>query len=168
MIQKKICLLGAVAVGKTSLVRRYVKRLFDERYHTSLGVKIDKKLVSTPHGELMLMIWDLSGEDEFIAMELEYLRGAAGFLLVADGTRRSSLDRAMALQQRAAERLDSMPFLLLANKSDLTSSWEIGDADLDQCSARGWTVIRTSAKSGEGVEQAFQLLADRLLAPRGN
>ena len=164
-MQKKICLMGAFAVGKTSLVARFVRSMFAEKYHTTLGVKIDKKIVSTAHGEVMLMIWDLAGEDEFIGVDLEYMRGAAGYLVVADGTRRSSLERAVALQARICERLGPVPFILLINKVDLEESWEIEDADLEELSERGWRILRTSAKSGQGVEAAFISLAASLLPP---
>lgn len=163
MIQKKICLMGAFAVGKTSLVARFVRSVFSEKYHTTLGVKIDKKIVATAHGEAMLMIWDLAGEDEFIGVDLDYMRGASGYLIVADGTRRSSLERAVALQQRIVERIGPVPFLLLINKADLEDSWEIRGVDLEGLSKSGWRILRTSAKSGQGVEAAFISLAASLL-----
>ena len=155
--------MGAFAVGKTSLVARFVRSVFSEKYHTTLGVKIDKKIVATAHGEVMLMIWDLAGEDEFIGVDLDYMRGAAGYLIVADGTRRSSLERAVALQQRITERIGPVPFLLLINKADLEDSWEIRGADLEGLSKSGWRILRTSAKSGQGVEAAFISLAASLL-----
>ena len=164
MIQKKICLIGAYAVGKTSLVARFVRSIFSEKYHTTLGVKIDKKLVATAGGEVMLMIWDLAGEDEFIGVDLDYMRGAAGYLVIADGTRRSSLELAVALQQRIAERIGPVPFLLLVNKADLEAEWEVGKADLEKLSDVGWRILRTSAKSGQGVEAAFLSLAGSLVS----
>ena len=163
MIQKKICLMGAFAVGKTSLVARFVRSVFSEKYHTTLGVKIDKKIVATAHGEVMLMIWDLAGEDEFIGVDLDYMRGAAGYFVVADGTRRCSLERAVSLQQRITERIGPVPFLLLINKADLEESWEIPGVDLEGLSKSGWRILRTSAKSGQGVEAAFISLAASLL-----
>lgn len=163
MIQKKICLMGAYAVGKTSLVARFVRSIFSEKYHTTLGVKIDKKVVATPHGEVMLMIWDLAGEDEFIGADIEYMRGAAGYILVADGTRHSSLERAVALQQRIREKLGDVPFLLLVNKADLQPEWEVQPAHLAELSSAGWRILSTSAKTGQGVETAFVALATSLI-----
>ena len=87
MIQKKICMLGAFAVGKTSLVQRFVKSLFSDRYLTTVGVKIDKKIVTVGDTEVSLVLWDLAGEDEFQSVQTSYLRGASGYLLVIDGTR---------------------------------------------------------------------------------
>ena len=165
MIQRKICLMGAFAVGKTSLVARFVRSVFSEKYHTTLGVKIDKKIVSTARGEVMLMIWDLAGEDDFIGVDLEYMRGAAGYLVVADGTRRSSLERAISLKERICERIGPVPFLLVINKVDRADVWEIPDADIEELSMKGWRILRTSAKTGQGVEAAFISLAASLLPP---
>ena len=87
-------------------------------------------------------------------------------LLVADGTRRPTLHTAEQLQQLAAEATGrELPFLLLVNKVDLRRDWEIGDADLEELRGRGWTVLETSAKTGEVVEEAFETLARRMVEP---
>jgi hypothetical protein len=164
MIQKKICLLGAHAVGKTSLAARFVRSIFSEKYLTTIGVKIEKKVVATAGGEVTLMIWDLAGEDEFESLEISYLRGAAAYLLVIDGTRRATFERALMIQQRAAEKIGQVPFVVLINKSDLTAQWELTEADLSELTNRCWPVYRTSAKTGEHVEEAFQSLAEAMLS----
>lgn len=165
MIQKKICLIGPYAVGKTSLVERFVSSIFSDKYHATIGVKIDKKVLGAGGREVNLVIWDLAGEDEFVNVDLKYMRGASGYLLVADGTRRSTLDRAFAMQQRAAEKIGPVPFLLLVNKADLKEDWELTDAELEEFARRGWKVILTSAKTGHGVEEAFVSLAESMLPP---
>lgn len=163
MMQKKICLLGGHAVGKTSLVARFVRSIFSERYHTTLGVKIDKKVVTVCSEDVSLMIWDLAGEDDFGALEISYLRGASGYLLVMDGTRRSTLDRALAVQQRAEAKLGPVPFIVLINKADLAEEWELSEADLRDLSSRGWVTHHTSAKTGACVQTAFEELAAAIL-----
>jgi len=163
MIQKKICLIGAYAVGKTSLVERFVKSMFSEKYHTNIGVKIDKKVVTVGQQEVMLMLWDLVGEDEFRELEMGYLRGSAGYLLVADGTRRATLDCAVDLQRRVQEAIGPVPFCFLMNKVDRLSEWEVTDEELDALAGRGWSVSRTSARSGENVEAAFASLAESII-----
>ena len=80
MIRKKICMIGAFAVGKTSLVRRFVQSIFDEKYLTTVGVKIDKKVVEVDGRQIMLMLWDLEGQDVYHSVRTSYLRGAAGYL----------------------------------------------------------------------------------------
>lgn len=166
MIKKKVCMLGAFAVGKTSLVRRYVHGLFDERYQTTVGVKVDRKAVPVDGREVNLFLWDIHGEDDLQKVRPSTLRGASGVLLVADGTRRPTLHTAEQLQQLAAEATGrELPFLLLVNKVDLRRDWEIGDADLEELRGRGWTVLETSAKTGEVVEEAFETLARRMVEP---
>lgn len=163
MIQKKICLIGAFAVGKTSLVERFVKSIFSEKYHTNIGVKIDKKSVTVGETPVNLMLWDLVGQDEFRDLEIGYLRGSAGYLLVADGTRRSTLECALDLQQRVEEAIGPVPFRLLVNKADRALEWEVTDEELDQIARRGWSVTRTSARTGEKVEEEFHTLAELML-----
>jgi len=163
VIQKKICLVGSFAVGKTSLISRFVKSIFLEKYHTTVGVKVDKKVISIDGAEVTLMIWDLAGDDRFGSLQLSYLRGSAGCLLVADGTRRPTLDSAILLRDRIVEVAGEIPFLLLLNKADLQAEWEITDADLQPLTANGWKILRTSARTGEGVEDAFHQLAESTL-----
>jgi len=100
MIQKKICMVGSFGVGKTSLVARYVKSIFSDKYLTTLGVKIDKKSLSVDGEEVNLMLWDLAGEDALTVIKPMQLRGASGYILVADGCRASTLDAAIDLQSR--------------------------------------------------------------------
>lgn len=166
MIQKKICLLGGHAVGKTSLAARFVKSIFSEKYLTTIGVKIDKKVVSTPAGDVNLMIWDLAGEDEFGPLDDSYLRGASGYMLVIDGTRRATFDRALAVQMRAQEKTGAAPLVVLINKCDLVDQWMLEDADLEALAKRSWPTYRTSAKTGENVETAFQQLAGAIIRPK--
>ena len=163
MIQKKICMLGSFAVGKTSLVRQFVSSLFDERYHTTVGVKVDKKELILDGTEVLLMLWDLHGEDEFQKMRLSYLRGTSGYLVVADGTRPVTLDRAYSIQTVASQEIGEVPFTLLLNKSDLEGEWALEEAALEEARENGWEVVHTSAKTGKGVDEAFHGLARAML-----
>jgi small GTP-binding protein len=162
MIQKKICLLGAFAVGKTSLVARFIKSIYSDQYLTTVGVKVDKKTVTIDGEEINLIVWDLAGEDEFQKVQLSYLRGASGYLLVADGTRLDTIETAHMLQARVTEAVGQLPFIFLINKSDLTNDWEVDDHTIAALQNQGWSVIKSSAKTGEGVEEAFKMLAKSL------
>lgn len=164
MIQKKVCLLGTSGVGKTSLVARYVHSMFSEKYLTTVGVKIDKKTVRVDEQNVMLMIWDLAGDDDFQRLQTSYLRGTSGFLLVADGTRAVTLDHALDLKERLGANMGAAPFLLALNKADLSGQWEVDDARIAKLKADGWHVVKTSAKEGEAVEETFAELARRMVA----
>ncbi len=159
MKQKKVCLLGAYAVGKTSLVSRFVKSLFSDQYHSTIGVKVDKKEVTVGDRKVELLLWDIYGEDEFQKLRASYLRGSAGYILVVDGTRRETLGQAVALQSRTQEAVGKVPFVLMVNKSDLTDKWEVDETALKDLEDRGWPVFKTSAKTGASVEEAFLALA---------
>ena len=164
MIQKKVCMLGAFAVGKTSLVKRFVTSMFSETYHTTIGVKIDKKVVAVDAQEVNLILWDIHGDDDFQKLRMSYLRGASGYLLVVDGARQSSLERAIALQQSVEAFCGPLPFVLAFNKADLQDEWEIPECAVSRCVDRGWAVMMTSAKTGEGVEASFAMLARSMMS----
>ena len=161
-MQKKICLLGSFAVGKTSLAERFVQSIFSDRYRTTVGVRIHKKAIQIGDHVLSLIIWDLAGEDEFVRLRTAYLRGASGYLLVADGTRPDTLDKAFDLHDRARTILGEVPFVFVVNKMDRSDEWSINDEVLKDLGRKGWPIIRTSAKSGRGVEEAFTAIAQKV------
>jgi small GTP-binding protein len=163
MLQKKICMLGSFAVGKTSLVRRFVDSIYSDVYQTTVGVKIDKKNMQVDGKEVSLVLWDIYGEDDYQKMRWTYLRGASGYLLVADGTRNATLEKAVSLEQKAREEAGVIPFVLVINKSDLIRDWELDPALESQLAASGWSIQRSSAKTGEGVEESFSQLTRKML-----
>jgi small GTP-binding protein len=163
MLQKKICMLGAFATGKTSLVVQFVHSIFTDKYYTTIGVKIDKKELTIGTQDVNLVLWDLAGEDEFLQVHMSYLRGSSGYLLVADGTRPATLDTARSLQKRVEAAIGHVPFVLMLNKSDLTAEWEVGEEALANLREKGWDIIITSARSGLGVEEAFVTLVKKIL-----
>jgi len=163
MIKKKICMLGAFAVGKTSLVQRYVHSIFSEKYHTTVGVKIEKTQVRVNDTDVDLIIWDLHGEDDFQHVRLSYLNGSSGCIYVADGTREKTLLTALNLKEIAEKTIGEIPCALVINKLDLKDQWEIDPLVLDDMKRKGMMIFQTSAKTGEEVQQAFQLLARKMM-----
>lgn len=163
MLKKKICMLGSYGVGKTSLVARFVSSMFSDSYHSNVGVKIDKKIVTVDGAEVILMLWDLAGEEEGAQIKLGQVRDTSGYLLVADGTRARTLEVARSIQQRAEGEIGVRPFLLLMNKADLRDTWEIQESAWQELAEAGWTILETSAKSGDHVEEAFLSLTSRML-----
>ena len=166
MLKKKICLLGSYGVGKTSLVARFVHSLFSDKYHTTVGVKIDKKIVQLEGEEITLMIWDMAGEEDGAPVKLNQVKDAAGYLLVMDGTRAKTLEVAQNIQQRVQSEIGTQPFLLLVNKADLRSEWQIPGSEWEQLRRNGWTILETSARTGEHVEEAFLNLTAAILKAR--
>jgi small GTP-binding protein len=157
-------MIGDFAVGKTSLVSRFVHSTFSDNYLTTLGVKIDSKAVTLPSGDAVkLVLWDIAGKSEFAQIDTSYLRDASGYLLVMDGTRAETLEHAIELQAATRRQLGDVPFCALLNKHDLRDRWLISDDTLTTLQSRGWRLSRTSALSGSGVEQAFSDLGAQLL-----
>ncbi len=163
MIKKKICMLGSFAVGKTSLVQQFVNSIFSEKYHTTIGVKIDQKNVLIDGNEVTLMLWDIHGEDEFQKVKPAYIMGSAGYFIVMDGTRRNSIETGLELQKMVEKTIGRVPFIILINKADLQDSWEISNEDIQQLKSMGKEVMLTSAKTGDAVEEAFIRLARLML-----
>ena len=160
MLQKKICLLGAFSVGKTSLVTRYVESIFGDKYHTTVGVKISKKQLTVDDELVKLMIWDLAGQDDVTRLRTSYLRGTSGYIVVADGTRPFSLKTAVNMHKEAREQSGNLPFIVIINKADLKdlgedSRWEVDQEQLTKLNAAGATILYTSAKTGDGVNEMF-------------
>ena len=163
MKKYKISMLGAFAVGKTSLVRQYVFSIFSGSYQTTLGVKIDKKSLEVDGETVELILWDLAGEDDFMKVPGSYLRGSAGVVLVADGTRADTLETAIGLNQKVLEEVGDVPVILLVNKSDVKGSWTIDQVELRRMQDSGWRIIETSAMDGANVNQAYQEMAQQLI-----
>lgn len=158
MIKKKICLLGYFAVGKTSLIRQFVSGVFSDQYLTTIGVKIDKKTMIVENEQVMLLIWDIHGEDRFQKVQLSYLIGASGYLLVVDATREESLQVAQDLHKMVENNIGKIPQLVLLNKVDLLQEQVLTPQKLIEAGFNAESIVQTSAKTGQGVEQAFMEL----------
>lgn len=163
MIQKKICMVGAFAVGKTSLVSQFVQGIFSEKYMSTVGVKIARRELELEDRSVRLILWDLHGEDEFRKIRATYLRGASGILLVADGTRPDTAETALRLRDTAKTAAGDVPMVCLANKIDLTETWTTPDDAWAPFEALDIPVLRTSAKTGEGVAEGFRAIATRMV-----
>jgi small GTP-binding protein len=160
MIQKKICMVGVFGTGKTCLVQQYVHSIFAARYLSTVGVKIDRKDVTAHGKEVRLLLWDLEGRDGNRDVSQSYIRGAHGIIYVADGTRPETIDGMLDIRSIVAKSVGEIPSVIALNKIDLKNEWKLSASDESALKSHGAHVIRTSAKTGEGVEAAFQYLAD--------
>ena len=163
-ISKKVCLLGPFAVGKTSLVRRYIYNRFEDRYVSTIGVKVSRKIVMTPYNnqitELSMMLWDIAGADEVDDLRLSYLSGVAGAILVCDLTRRETLQSMIGYAEAIHKITPKAPLILAANKLDLSQERVIADPELhDIAQQLGSSLYLVSAKTGDSVEALFKQLA---------
>jgi len=160
-------MVGVFGTGKTCLVQRFVHSIFSAKYHSTVGVKIDRKPVSVGTGTLTLLLWDLAGRQDGEDISVSYLKGAHGILYVVDGTRRETFDQAFELRDLARATIGEVPSVVALNKNDLADQWRIGAKEIEMLAADRWHPVKTSAKSGDGVEAAFTWLAQAMLAAEG-
>ncbi len=170
-ITKKVCVLGDPAVGKTSLIRRYVSNAFDEKYLTTIGANIVKKDMEIPAEDeqramdLTLMIWDLAGHRAWNSIKQAYYQGTEGAMIVCDITRRETLSTTIDWIKSLMEVTGDIPFILMANKSDLRDEAMFDHAELQEVAdVTRSPFLLTSAKNGRNVAEAFDLLSRMLAA----
>lgn len=163
MITKKVCMIGAFSVGKTALVERFVHSIFSDTYLSTVGVKISKKNMETQKGPVNLVIWDLEGRDDYGDVNLSYVRGAMGVILVADGTREETLSAALDLHQKIIDIVGEIPYVLLINKYDLLDDWEITPDVVRLLQKKQINVMLTSARSNSNVNEAFLTLSEKMI-----
>jgi small GTP-binding protein len=156
-------MLGAFAVGKTALVEQYVRSIFSNRYLSTVGVKISKKACRVGEQDINLVLWDMEGKDEYNEINAFYLRGAMGFFLVVDGTRKDTLNTALLIRLLVLEAAGNIPHYILLNKADLSPDWQVTEDDITQLEEQGMQVLKTSAKTNTGVEDAFGRLTEAML-----
>lgn len=160
MINKKVILVGHFGVGKTSLVRQFVHQKFSDNYLTTIGVKIDKKVVTVDQKEVNIVLWDIAGEDAMKKIPASYKLGAHGILYVFDVTRPTTYKD---LDQHISElrmTLPDAPLVKLANKSDMLTESMKSDLTKELDFSE---VLFTSAKTGENVEAAFENLTKEMI-----
>ena len=164
---KKVCLLGDGAVGKTSLIRKYVYDDFDDKYLMTIGTKITKKTMKVGLDEeinLTIMISDIVGQVEFERIHKQYYRGSKGGLFVCDLTRKDTLERVEWWLDSFRDVAGDVPVILLGNKLDLKEQHEITFEDMAKFAKKfNCPYYLTSAKTGENVERAFQNMGMRVI-----
>jgi small GTP-binding protein len=162
---KKVVVIGDGAVGKTSLIKRFVQDVFDDRYLNTIGAKVMKKElgVNRPDtGEIVdlkLILWDIAGQETFENVKKAYYRGASGAIVVCDITRKESMDDMHRWIENLFDVSDVVPMVIVVNKVDLEDEAKFSVEDVE----REYTpykagVFKTSAKTGENVEMIFHEL----------
>ncbi len=163
VVKRKVCLLGDFAVGKTSLIRRYVEGTFDEKYLSTIGVNISRKSITRPDYRLEFILWDLAGGDEFSGVNANYLRGSAAGIVVCDLTRKESFDNLSNYVQLMRDINPKVVVAAAANKADLGEEVQLSDLEMKTFSKNHqlpW--VKTSAKLGTQVDELFYLIAAAL------
>lgn len=175
-IKTKVCLVGEAAVGKTSLIRRFVQDAFDDRYITTLGAKVSKRelpfhLPGAKPVHMDMTIWDIMGEKGLRDLLKEaFFHGAKGVLAVADLTRYSTLKELDDWVQGVFKVVGEVPVVYAINKADLKDEVMIlyGDKEISEASrAFQAPYFHVSAKTGQNVETLFRRLGTMVLQRGG-
>ena len=171
MVEKKfkVCLMGEPAVGKTSLIKRFVYNIFSDKYLETIGTNIYKKKIQRENENITLMIWDIMGQDSFRQLlSTSYFFGAHALIAVGDLTKKDTFELLDEWVKAAKSVIkeERVPVLMIANKSDL--KWSVDKDYLKKIASKigAKKYIITSAKTGEHVNHAFQTIADMLSQKR--
>jgi len=160
MISKKIVLTGCFGVGKTSLFNRFLYQKFSEKYLTTIGVKVDKKVVEIDGRKISLLIWDIAGEVAQDKVPQSYYLGSSAIIYVFDLTRPSTYLNMKSDLDYLQKLLRGVLVKVVGNKLDLVTPEQIAliGPELPQPPD-----FLTSAKTGEQVESLFMSLGQELL-----
>ncbi len=160
-IRYKMILFGDGGVGKTALVDRFVNDKFDENYITTLGYNVFEKEVMHDNNVISLIIYDIGGQEKFRDLRKKYAEGANNAFLVYDITNRTSFDNIRKWKEDLVEFVGQIPFILIGNKVDLGDQRQVSTEESKKFSLEigALDFIETSAKTGTGLENAFQQLA---------
>ena len=173
-ISQKICTIGDFAVGKTSLIRRFVESKFSDDYLSTVGVKISRKIIdlhadkSKKQIELQFLIWDIEGKTKFKGIAPSYLQGAKGAIVVVDVTRQETISN-------LPEHIDlffsvnpkNTKIIVAFNKSDTLKPEKLINIIEKNRVAKDERIIATyatSAKTGKNVDDMFYKLAENIIA----
>lgn len=170
----KICLIGDVGVGKTSLIRRYVIDVFDDKYIATIGTKVTKKEIEFKDPKtgapqkIILLVWDIMGQPSFREVLREaYFYGVEGAMAVCDVTSKESLGELRYWIKAMTSTTGKVPIVFLGNKCDLKEETRIPLQDIEAFAKKHDSpALLSSAKTGYNVEQAFSTLVEMMLAPK--
>lgn len=163
----KLILTGDFRVGKTSLIRRFVKNQFEKDYISTIGVQLSKKIVDlTDKIKMNFILWDIGGQIRLMApYRPKFYNGANAAFIVIDRTREDTLSSVKKWYEDIKNSIPkNIPIVLVGNKSDLLAEIIISEEDIRKVAEDfGFHYILTSAKTGENVNDAFLYIAYRVI-----
>lgn len=162
----KLILGGDGAVGKTSMVHRFVEDVFNVDYKSTIGTSIMKKECKFEglESKVRFVIWDLAGQSQFKRVRQSYVANAEAGILVCDVTRRETFDNVKIWWDEIIKEAEGITLILVGNKIDLVDSRQVSKEEGEALANElGLSYIETSAKTGESIEDAFKILALQII-----
>ena len=165
LMKVKVCFIGDAGVGKTSLIKRFVLDVFDDRYIATIGTKVTKKIVDVKadggQAKVMMLVWDIMGQKGFRELLREaYFFGAHGAIAVCDMTNKETLEELRYWIKALTDVAGDVPIVFAGNKVDLENDRVVKEQDIkDLASKYKSQAFLTSAKTGQSVEEMFKGLA---------
>ena len=166
MFNYKIVLLGDFGTGKSSLIKRYVDNSFSEEYLSTIGVSISNIAIDTSINNLVYssntMIWDIEGKTDFKPILSHYLNGAKGFIIVADLTRRNTINLIVEHLTLCVKTAPNLPICIALNKSDFEHE-EIDLVSFKEHYPNIILITKPSAKDDSNIEELFKTLSEKIV-----
>ena len=162
----KLLILGEAAVGKTSILQRYVEDDFNISHLQTVGIDFKQKIVSVENKTIRLIIWDTAGQERFRNLAPSYFRGTEGIILVYDVTNTESFRQVYywIKQIRSNDSENKISLILVGNKSDLVHKRQITKEQGEELAAHlKLKFVETSAKNGDGINEAFDELVEEMM-----
>jgi len=160
MISKKVILTGSFGVGKTSLFNKFIYNKFSDKYLTTIGAKVNKKVIDIDGEEMSMLLWDIAGEISQDKIPTSYFLGSSGIIYVFDVTRPSTFQNIPSDLNYLKGIVQDAEIKVVGNKIDLLEEGMLTEikAQMDITPD-----IFTSAKTGENVEDLFYSLGRALI-----
>jgi small GTP-binding protein len=167
---KKVGLIGDSGVGKTSLIRRFVVDVFDDKYIATIGTKVSKRDIEYRLTDktvyLTLMLWDILGQKDYRKIRTQSMKSSHGVIVTVDLTRPETVRAAEEFWlQETWETLGDIPVLFIGNKVDLVKDGCEAIRDLEEIGRKAeMPVVLSSAKTGQNVEAAFKRIGEMMIS----
>jgi small GTP-binding protein len=160
----KVPIAGDGAVGKTSLIIKFIENKFSHEYKSTIGVDIFTKSINLGKDEILLTLWDIAGQERFKIIRKGFFEGAKGAIIVYDVTKKESFKNVSEWAGEITQFSGDIPMFICGNKIDLSDKREVSTEEGKKLSLKmKKSFIETSAKLGENVEEAFTKISSMIL-----
>ena len=168
-INLKILILGDSAVGKTTLLLKYVDGYFPNIYVATIGVEYKIKKINLNGININLQIWDTAGQERFRGITKNFLKGADGIIYAFDITNKASFDNLKNWILTAEESITDFKKIIIGNKSDLESERKVSKEIFQKyCQNKNIKGLEVSAKDGTNVSESFEMIAHLIIEGKSN